>query len=139
LPASVTFIVRGNVPICVDVPERIPLEPRVIPAGSGPESRVHVYGVNPPVAVRAKEKADPTGVIGKAGVTMASGADVGGTIVTFECAAFLGSSTLVAVTVAQVCTYTDGAVNSPLLEMVPSVVVHVTAGLVEFSVTPVNC
>ena len=134
-----TFIVRGNVPICVDVPERIPLEPRVIPAGSGPEARVHVYGVNPPVALKAKEKADPTGVIGNAGVAIVSGADVGGVIVTFACADLLGDATLVAVTVAQVCTYTDGAVNSPVLETVPTVVVHVTAGLVEFSVIPVNC
>jgi len=123
----------------VGVPERTPDELRLSPVGSGPESRVHEYGGNPPVALIAKEKGDPTGVIGSPGVTMVSAADVGGIIVTFACAARLGSATLVAVTVPQACLYTAGAVSSPLLEIVPSVVVHVTAGLVEFSVIPVNC
>jgi hypothetical protein len=39
-------------------------------------------------------------VIGSAGVTIASGAEFGGMIVIFACAALFGSSTLVAVTVA---------------------------------------
>jgi len=41
--------------------------------------------------------------------------------------------------VAHVCTSLCGAVNMPVPETVPAVVVQVTAGLVEFWVVPLNC
>ena len=50
--ASVTLIVKLDVPTAVGVPDRVPVdEPRVIPAGSVPLLTDQVYGAVPPLAV----------------------------------------------------------------------------------------
>jgi hypothetical protein len=54
----------------------------------------------------------------------------GGFTLTFALAFFVLSAALVAVTVTVVLLVTFGAVNKPLLEMVPAVAVHLTAVLV---------
>jgi hypothetical protein len=52
---------------------------------------------------------------------------------------FVVSAWLVAVTVTDVVEVTDGAVNRPLLEMLPAEDAHVTAVLVEPLTEAVNC
>lgn len=52
---SLTDAKKLNVPVAVVVPERMPAEDNVMPAGSEPELRDHAYGVVPPVAARVVE------------------------------------------------------------------------------------
>jgi hypothetical protein len=59
--------------------------------------------------------------------------------VTVDNADFVVSAWLVAVTVAVVVEVTEGAVKSPVLEMVPAEAVHVTAVFVEPLTVAVNC
>ena len=63
----------------------------------------------------------------------------GGLTVTEEWADLVASATLVAVTVAVVAELTPGAVNMPLLEIVPPVAVQVTAVFEVFLTVAVNC
>ena len=50
-PLSLTLMVKLNEPAAVGVPLNMPPAVRVSPAGREPDSRDHVYGVVPPVAV----------------------------------------------------------------------------------------
>ena len=59
--------------------------------------------------------------------------------VTVDCACLVGSATLVAVTVAVVAVVTLGAVNSPLLEMVPPLALQVTAVFEVLMTVAENC
>ena len=55
-PASVTLMVKFEVPAPVGVPASTPVEaPRVIPAGRLPPLTDHVYGPSPPVTVSVSE------------------------------------------------------------------------------------
>jgi hypothetical protein len=56
---SLTDATKLKVPVPVVVPERMPAEDKVMPAGSEPELRDHLYGVVPPVAAKVVENAAP--------------------------------------------------------------------------------
>jgi hypothetical protein len=60
-------------------------------------------------------------------------------MVTIACAVCVGSATLVAVTVALVEVVTDGAVNMPLLEIDPALVVQLTAVFEALLTVAENC
>jgi hypothetical protein len=49
--ASVAVTVKKNVPTLAGIPERIPPEARVSPAGTEPAVTANVYGAVPPIAV----------------------------------------------------------------------------------------
>jgi len=53
LPASETWTVKAKVPALAGVPETVPLDASVRPAGKAPSLIVHVYGWTPPVADKA--------------------------------------------------------------------------------------
>jgi hypothetical protein len=57
---SFTSAVKKDVPSLVGVPEIVPLLPRVKPVGRAPATKLHVYGVVPPVASRGSEYAVPS-------------------------------------------------------------------------------
>jgi len=63
----------------------------------------------------------------------------GGFTVTVDCEYLVGSATLVAVTVAVVVVVTLGAVNSPLLEIAPALVLQVTAVFEVLVTVAENC
>jgi hypothetical protein len=52
---SVTFTVKPNVPEEVGVPEIVPLEVKVRPAGNAPALMLQLYGVVPPLAAKIVE------------------------------------------------------------------------------------
>ncbi len=56
-----------------------------------------------------------------------------------EDAAAFGLAALVAVTVAVVAVVTEGAVNNPLVEMIPALVLHLICVLVEPWTTAASC
>src|SRR5215469_8519806 len=64
---------------------------------------------------------------------------VGGAMVTTALAILVGSAALVAVTIRLVLLVTLGAVNRPLLEIVPALELHVTPVLVEPLTVALNC
>ena len=49
---SCTWTVKLYRPMTVDVPEIVPVDPNVNPAGRAPEITLHWYGGVPPVAYR---------------------------------------------------------------------------------------
>jgi hypothetical protein len=57
---SVTFAVNENEPDAVGVPEMVPAEESVRPAGKAPALTLQAYGVVPPLADKAVEYAVPT-------------------------------------------------------------------------------
>jgi hypothetical protein len=63
----------------------------------------------------------------------------GGLTVTTAVADFVGSATLVTVTLTVVSAFTMGAVNKPVLEIDPCVADHVTARSLLPVTFPVNC
>ena len=54
-PESVTFTVKLEEPVAVGVPEIVPPEESVKPAGNDPEEMLQEYGVVPSVACRVVE------------------------------------------------------------------------------------
>src|SRR5450755_2713333 len=52
---SATCAVKVNCPVCVVVPESVPLACSVTPLGSCPDATDQVYGVLPPEAARGSE------------------------------------------------------------------------------------
>ena len=58
-PESVTLIVKLNVPAAVGVPEIVPVEDRVRPAGKAPALMLQLYGTVPPLAASVVEYAVP--------------------------------------------------------------------------------
>lgn len=81
----------------------------------------------------------PVIALGKLAVVIVKGELPGGVTVTAALANFVGSATLVTVTVTFVVCVTDGAVNSPEVEMVPAEVDHVTEVSLEFVTVALNC
>lgn len=65
----VAWAVKENAPDVVGVPEMLPAESRVRPAGSEPERRVHVMGVEP-IAERAAEYMESSVPSGRLVVTI---------------------------------------------------------------------
>jgi hypothetical protein len=57
---STTLSVKLNVPAAVGVPEMVPPEDSVRPAGRAPELMLQLYGVVPPLAASVVEYTDPT-------------------------------------------------------------------------------
>ena len=95
-----------------------------------------VFEVLLTVAVNCWVPADSTVVEFGETVTLTA---AGGLMVSEEWADLVVSATLVAVTVALVDEVTLGAVNSPLLEMVPPLAVQVTAVFEVLLTVAVNC
>ena len=70
---SVAVTENGNEPIWVGVPDTVPSLPRMSPGGSAPLAR-HVYGGEPPLAVKPPEYGYvtvPAGGLGDAATTIA--------------------------------------------------------------------
>ena len=137
-PASVTCAAKENCPTWVGVPLNWPELVRVNPCGNDPDAILHWYGVLPPIAEIAAVYGLPACPPGSAEVVIDS-ADVPGLITTLALELFVGSATLVAVTVKFVLLETLGAESKPALETVPAVVDHVTAVLLVPCTRAVNC
>jgi len=119
---SVIWAVNPKTPVCVVVPETIPVLERVTPLGSVPALIVQVYGVAPPEAANCTEKGIPL-EIGNIGLVPMANT---GVTVTVAVALIVGLATLVAVTVALVWAETVGAMKSPVLEIVPRLADQIT-------------
>lgn len=70
---SVTRTVNDEVPDAAGVPEIVPLDASVRPAGNVPVAIAHVYGGVPPVAARVAEYAAPTVPGGRVAVVTVGG------------------------------------------------------------------
>ena len=136
--ASVTVVVKPNVPVCDVVPEISPVAvSRDKPFGSAPAVSCQRYGALPPVADRVVLYAVPTVPLGKLCAAIPS--LTGGVTVTSALATVVPAAKLVAVIVTFVDEPTLGAVYRPLLVIVPVVAFHTTfVKWVEVSVA-VNC
>jgi hypothetical protein len=96
-----------------------------------------VFEVFLTVAVNCCVPAEMT--LDEVGETVTLTGTVSGFTVIVDCERLFGSATLVAVTVAVVGTVTLGAVNIPLLVIVPVLAVQVTAGFAAWATVAENC
>lgn len=132
-----TFAAKENDPVASVLPEIIPPELNWIPDGNVPVLTLHLYGDTPPLAERELLYCVPLTaspiefvLIAREGI---------GATVRFTEAFALAFSALVAVTVTVVLLLTAGAVNLPVLEMIPAVADQVTAVLDVPVIAALNC
>lgn len=131
-----------NCPVCAVLPLSWPLLPKENPDGSDPDATDQEYGKVPPFAPKRYTYDVPDCTPGTDEVVIASelvGGALAGFTVIFALALLVASAKLVAVIVTEVFELTDGAVNSPAFEMVPTDADQVTPVLLVPKTVAANC
>ena len=102
---------------------------------------LQLWGSLPPEARRVAEKgasATPNGKVFEVIISAGTTGALAFTVTVAE-ALLVGWATMVAVTMAVLWADTEGAVNKPVLEMLPALAVQVTLGLCILITATVNC